>query len=147
MTPYPYLYFILQGAFYAVVVCGIRNLRVIIGPLPLPVCQLIIVSTRMVLWQGVMLITMITLTRFMFICVWRRMKQMNDDLVVRISIVWTSFMSVWISIGIIYDEEVYGEKMYSSCTYKPGIISWQSLVARVHQTLYVHILKKERKKS
>ena len=84
MTLYPYLYFILQGAFYAVVVCGIRNLRVIIGPLPLPVCQLIIVSTRMVLWHGVMLITMITLTRFMFICIWRRMKQMNDDLLARI---------------------------------------------------------------
>ena len=81
---YPYSYFILQGAFYAVVVCGIRNLRVIIGPLPLPVCQLIIVSTRMVLWYGVMLITMITLTRFMFICIWRRMKQMNDNLLARI---------------------------------------------------------------
>ena len=83
----------------------------------------------------------------MFICIWKHMKQMDDALIVRISIVWTSFMSVWISIGIMYDEEVYGEKMYSSCTYKPGIISWQSLVARVHQTLYVHILKKERKKS
>ena len=81
---YPLLYFILQGAFYAVVVCGIRNLRVIIGPLPLPVCQLIIVSTRMVLWHGVMLITIITLTRFMFICVWKRMKQMNDNLLARI---------------------------------------------------------------
>ena len=79
-----YSYFILQGAFYAVVVCGIRNLRVIIGPLPLPVCQLIIVSTRMVLWHGVMLITIITLTRFMFICVWKRMKQMNDNLLARI---------------------------------------------------------------
>ena len=84
MTLYSYLYFILQGAFYAVVVCGIRNLRVIIGPLPLPVCQLIIVSTRMVLWHGVMLITIITLTRFMFICVWKRMKQMNDNLLARI---------------------------------------------------------------
>ena len=84
MFQYPYLYFILQGAFYAVVVCGIRNLRVIIGPLPLPVCQLIIVSTRMVLWHGVMLITIITLTRFMFICVWKRMKQMNDNLLARI---------------------------------------------------------------
>ena len=84
MTLYSCLYFILQGAFYAVVVCGIRNLRVIIGPLPLPVCQLIIVSTRMVLWHGVMLITIITLTRFMFICVWKRMKQMNDNLLARI---------------------------------------------------------------
>ena len=70
------------------------------------------------------------------------MKQMDDALIVRISIVWTTFMSIWISIGIMYDEEVYGEKMYSSCTYKPGIISWQSLVARVHQTLYVHIKNK-----
>ena len=84
MTHYLCLCFTLQGAFYAVVVCGIRNLRVIIGPLPLPVCQLIIVSTRMVLWHGVMLITMITLTRFMFICIWRRMRQMNDNLLARI---------------------------------------------------------------
>ena len=84
MTLYSYLYFILQGAFYAVVVCGIRNLRVIIGPLPLPVCQLIIVSTRMMLWYPVMLITMITLTRFMFICIWRRMRQMNDNLLAKI---------------------------------------------------------------
>ena len=67
------------------------------------------------------------------------MKQMDDALIVRISIVWTSFMSVWISIGIMYDEEVYGEKMYSSCTYKPGIISWQSLVARVHQMIFMSI--------
>ena len=53
---------------------------------------------------------------------------------------WTSFMSVWISIGIMYDEEVYGETMYSSCTnLNMKIISWQSLVARVHKTLYVDI--------
>ena len=68
------------------------------------------------------------------------MKQMNDDLIVRISIVWTTFMSVWISIGIMYDEEVYGDKMYSSCTnLDMKIIRWQSLVARVHQTLSVHM--------
>ena len=69
------------------------------------------------------------------------MKQMNDDLIVRISIVWTTFMSVWISIGIMYDEEVYGEKMYSSCTnLDMKIISWQSLVARVHQMFFIYII-------
>ena len=31
-----------------------------------------------------MLIAMITLTRFMFICVWRRMRQMNDNLLAKI---------------------------------------------------------------
>ena len=68
------------------------------------------------------------------------MKQMNDDLIVRISIVWTTFMSVWISIGIMYDEEVYGDKMYSSCTnLDMKIIRWQSLVARVHQMFFIHI--------
>ena len=67
------------------------------------------------------------------------MKQMNDDLIVRISIVWTTFMSVWISIGIMYDEEVYGDKMYSSCTNLDMKITWQSLVARVHQMFFIHI--------
>ena len=77
----------------------------------------------------------------MFICIWKHMKQIDDALIVRISIVWTSFMSVWISIGIMYDEEVYGEKMYSSCTnLDMKIISWQSLVARVHQMFFIHII-------
>ena len=66
------------------------------------------------------------------------MKQMDDELIVRISIVWTSFMSVWISIGIMYDEEVFGETMYSSCTNLDiRINSWQSLVARVNQILHI----------
>ena len=73
-------------------------MRIIIGPLPLPVCQLIIVSTRMVLWSGVMLIAMITLTRFMFICVWRRMRQMNDNLLAKIIVREIVILSFFFSL-------------------------------------------------
>ena len=39
---------------------------------------------------------LITLTKFMFICIWKRMRQMNDDLLLRISVNWAVLMSVWI---------------------------------------------------
>ena len=40
----------------------------------------------MVLWFGVVIIVMVTITRFMFICVWKSMRTMNDDLIVRIAV-------------------------------------------------------------
>ena len=42
--------------------------------------------TSTVLWFGVVIIVMVTITRFMFICVWKSMRTMNDDLMVRIAI-------------------------------------------------------------
>ena len=42
--------------------------------------------TSMVLWFGVIIIVMVTITKFMFICVWKSMRTMNDDLMVRIAI-------------------------------------------------------------
>ena len=40
----------------------------------------------MVLWFCLVIIVMVTVTKFMFICVWKSMRTMNDDLMVRITI-------------------------------------------------------------
>ena len=40
----------------------------------------------MVLWFAVVIIVMVTITKFMFICVWKSMRTMNDDLMVRIAV-------------------------------------------------------------
>ena len=49
-------------------------------------CQTQMALTKMVLWFGVVIIVMVTITKFMFICVWKSMRTMNDDLMVRIAV-------------------------------------------------------------
>ena len=49
-------------------------------------CHTQIALTKMVLWFGVVIIVMVTITKFMFICVWKSMRTMNDDLMVRIAV-------------------------------------------------------------
>ena len=56
------------------------------GPLPLILCKTQMALTSTVLWFGVVIIVMVTITRFMFICVWKSMRTMNDDLIVRIAV-------------------------------------------------------------
>ena len=34
----------------------------------------------------------------MFICVWKRMRIMDDNLIARIGIIWASFLSIWMSL-------------------------------------------------
>ena len=67
-------------------VCGIRNLRVFFGPLPVFLCQTQMALTRMILWFGMIIIVMVTMSKFMFICVWKSMRPINDDLMVRIAV-------------------------------------------------------------
>jgi hypothetical protein len=53
----------------------------------------------MVLWYAVLIILMITLTKFMFICVWKSMPTMNDDLLARIALFEAVFFSALFSLS------------------------------------------------
>ena len=64
------------------------------------------------------------------------MKQMNDDLIAHVSIVWISFMSFWISIGSLYDEGIDGDKLYL-CANLDNMITWQSRTLRVGHMFYI----------
>ena len=44
------------------------------------------VLQRTIFWFGIFIIVMVTMTKFMFICVWKSMRTMNDDLMVRIAV-------------------------------------------------------------
>ena len=35
----------------------------------------------------------------MYICVWKRMPQMNDNLIVRIAVIWACFLSIWMALS------------------------------------------------
>ena len=86
------------AAVYGIVCCGIRNLRVLIGPLSKELCHIHDLFVRMLLWYFVLIILMITLTKFMFICVWKRMPTMNDDLLARIALIKAFFFSVFLGL-------------------------------------------------
>ena len=57
------------------------------------------------------------------------MKQMNDDLIAHVSIVWISFMSFWISIGSLYDEGIDHDIRHNM----ENTITWQTVTPRVGQ--------------
>ena len=73
-----------QGAVYAIIVLGIQNCRVLFGPLPFEVCffQLWVVSAMV--WFALLVLFLIYFLKFMFVCIWKRMRDMNDDLIVKI---------------------------------------------------------------
>ena len=73
-----------QGAVYATIVLGIQNCRVLFGPLPFGVCffQLWLVSA--IVWFTLIVLVLMYFLKFMFVCIWKRMRDMNDDLIVKI---------------------------------------------------------------
>ena len=56
------------------------------GPLPLILCKTQMALTSTVLWFGVVIIVIVTITKFMFICIWKSMRPINDDLMVQIAV-------------------------------------------------------------
>ena len=93
-----FLLFLIKGAFYGIVICGMRNLRVWYGPLPELVCNAQAKMTQAVLTFAIVAVVMIIITRFVFICVWRSMRSMDDNLLKRIAlneIILLVFLHSW----------------------------------------------------
>ena len=72
--------------------CGIRNLRVLYGPLPLVICQAHFKMTQALITFAIMIIIMVTLARFVLICVWGCMKPIKDDFLTRVAISQATLM-------------------------------------------------------
>ena len=86
------LYF--KGVFYAIVIYGVTVLRVCYGPLPIFLCNIVGFLKVCCNLFGAITIAIYTLTRFMFVCIWKRMRQMNDNLIVGIATIQAIFMSL-----------------------------------------------------
>ena len=80
----------------------------------------------------------VTLARFMFICVWKRIRLMNDDLIATFAVIWASFMSIWIALTGFANK--FGNKNDQLCT---GIFNdnntltmdWQEIIDRTPMDL------------
>ena len=55
----------------------------------------------MTYWYATLIILMITLARFFFICVWKRMRHMKDDLLARITLNLAVFLGLFFTLTVI----------------------------------------------
>ena len=84
-----------QGIFYAIVISGLRVFRVCYGPLPIFICNISGFLNACALLFAAITVAMSTFTRFMFVCVWKQMRQMDDNLIVRIATIQAIVMTVF----------------------------------------------------
>ena len=83
-----------QGIFYVIVIYGLSVLRVCYGPLPLFLCNMAVFLDSWEILFSAITVAMYTFTRFMFVCVWKRMRQMDDNLIVGIATIQAIVMSL-----------------------------------------------------
>ena len=83
-----------QGIFYAIVIHGLAVLRACYGPLPLFLCNMAVFLDSWEILFSAITVAMYTFTRFMFVCVWKRMRQMDDNLIVGIATIQAIVMSL-----------------------------------------------------
>ena len=74
---------------------GLSVLRVCFGPLPIFLCNIAAFLSGFVILFVAITIAMYTFTRFMFVCIWKRMRQMDDNLIVRIATIQAIVMSIF----------------------------------------------------
>ena len=78
-------------------ISGLRVLRVCYGPLPIFLCNTAVFLGGFAILFAAITVAMYTFTRFMFVCIWKRMKQMDDNLIVRIATIQAVVMSLLFS--------------------------------------------------
>ena len=71
---------------YGTLVCGLKTLRVLLGSDEVPILLLSVESflMRFLIWYSLILILSMVFMKFMYICVWKSMRQIDDELLVRI---------------------------------------------------------------
>ena len=81
---------------YGLVVGGIRGARIWFGPLPSEICYIQLWATNVMIWYCVLMIFFVSFFKFLYICVWKHMRDMNDDLLVTFMIRLSIFISIWV---------------------------------------------------
>jgi hypothetical protein len=79
------------------VIYGLSVLRVCYGPLPIFLCNIAVILSGFAILFAAITVAMYTFMRFMFVCIWKRMRQMNDNLIVRIATIQAIVMSLLFS--------------------------------------------------
>ena len=82
-----------QVAFFAIFIVGVDYLRVMLGPLPSWFCKVHLILKGSIFIILPLILTAITVLKFMFICVWKKMRVINDDLIAHAVIFCVAMLS------------------------------------------------------
>ena len=87
---------------YGTIVCGLKTLRVMLGndEVPLVLIKMESLLELLLIWYSLSLILSMVFMKFMYICVWKSMRQIDDDLLVRIVMINAIFQSLWLNLGV-----------------------------------------------
>ena len=88
---------------YGIIVCGLKTLRVLLESDEVPHVLLSMESLleHLLIWYSLILILSMVFMKFMYICVWKSMRQIDDELLVRIVMINAIFQSLWLNIGVL----------------------------------------------
>ena len=95
----PLFFITFQVALYGIVGYGIRTLRVCFGPEPFYLCTFRSFFGSLCNMFGTINILMVTITRFLFVCVWKSMRQMDDDLIARFALILSGVLSSFLCLA------------------------------------------------
>ena len=71
---------------YCTVIVGFDALRMWLGPCPYYVCRFMVTIKMVLINMFIFILLSIVINKFMFICIWKKMRNMNDQLVTSIVI-------------------------------------------------------------
>ena len=87
-----------QGCSYAYIVGGIDLLRAWFGPLPVSTCGIAYWTRNMIFMEATFLVTIQIGLRYLFICRWKHMRVMKDDLIVLLVLICTFGATIWLMV-------------------------------------------------
>ena len=87
-----------QGCLYAYIVCGIDLIRAWCGPLPVSICGIAYWIRNMIFMEATFLVTIQIGLRYLFICRWKHMRVMKDDLIVLLVLICTFGATIWLMV-------------------------------------------------
>ena len=90
----------MQGAFYGIIICGFRTLNICTGPLPIYIGISLLFLNNCYIIFGTIIVFFINLMRFVFIFVWKSVRQIEDDLITNICFIQAFVISVLLSLLI-----------------------------------------------
>ena len=112
-----------QGGFYFVFICGVDVIRVVYGPLPTPICKINYFLRNWFLMNISVFFCAQLIFQYLFICVWKRMRYMNTNLIVTIVVICTYGSTLWLAMAKMASPGRYHLLMVSNGKYmiKPQV--------------------------
>ena len=103
----PFISKLFQGCFYLFVISGADFIRLWVGPLPSKTCDIICFARNWFLMVCSATLSIQIIMRYHFVCKWKRIRVMKDNLIVRLVIICTFGGTIWLSFtkSYVFEEE------------------------------------------